>query len=177
MTINPWTPDRYKIKESPEPGVTAAIYDSVDPDQPPICIVRPDPDNPERSLLTDERGQTQSMVHYEANRRLQACLTGLNERFYSVTDEASGRGYLHIHDRLREAIDPNQRKVASAWTESSTANTYRNNFDPREPIKDEHRTRSEISNLRAALNRQPSTNKADAFAARYLREHPYPPTA
>ena len=108
-----WAPDRYQIRNNPEPGIASASYDSLNPDQPPICIVRPDPENLERSLLTNHQDQTKSMVHYEACRQQQSFLSSLNERFYSVEDEASGRGYLHIHDRLREAVDPNRHRLLS----------------------------------------------------------------
>ena len=169
-----WTPNRYQIRENPAPDTATGVYDSQNPEYSPIYAIRPDPANPERVLLTDHKDQTKSMVPDEARRRQHAFLTSLNERFYSVEEKASGRGYLHLHDRLQESIEHSRWFVASAWIESSNLNTYRNDFDPQEPVKSEHRTRSELSNIRASLNRQPSTNQADEFAARYLRKHPYP---
>lgn len=72
--------------------------------------------------------------------------------------------------QLRECPEPG---IAAAIY--YTNDLDQNHYDPRQAVKGEHETRSERSNIRAARTGTPSTGKAEEFAARYLRQHPYLP--
>lgn len=166
-----WTPDRYEIREYPEGDIIAAIYDTMPSDWEPFFAMRPDPGDAEKRLLTNQKGQTTSVVLYEARRQQQRALNFLNDRFQVTEDRDGSRHLFRIEDRARRGPQGQVQNIAAAWRNPQDG--WQADFTQKGVYSSETAA-AQIHDLNQALNRRPSTPDAEAFAATYLREHPYP---
>lgn len=113
--LRPWTPNRYILRENPEPGIATAIYAGLDPDWGPLYIIRPDPENPEQVLLTDPKGFTHYMNPEEAQHQQQKALASINDRF-QVSEDGAGNHYtFSIEDLARRGPEGQVHSVANIW--------------------------------------------------------------
>lgn len=170
--FKPWTPDRYIVRENPEPGITSAIYDTLDPAYPAFYPIQPDPEHPERVILTNHKDQTQSMVPTAAQDKQAQALRFINDRF-QVTEGGDGMHYtFSIEDRARRGPEGQVHSVANAWRHPRTG-YYHTDFGA-EPHPGRDWARRLISELNTALNGRPATSRAQTFAQNYLAAQPYP---
>ena len=175
--LPPWRPDRYALRENPEPGVIAAIANPDQSERPFRYTLRENPEGTDTRicLVTDRRGETYRCPREVAEERLAKALQGLNDRF-QVTDS---RKTLYITDALR--LRPTIAEVDTAkagWDYHYYALSFNPERFPREPKSyDKDEALDHLRCLKEALNGRVSTPWANAWAANYLKGHPYPHSA
>lgn len=166
-----WPPGRYEIQDYPEGDIIAAIYDTRPSDWQPFFAMRPDPENPEKCLLTNQKDQTISAVFGEARKQQQRALNFLNDRFQVTENRDGARHQFNIEDRARRGPEGQVQHIAAAWR--NLQGGWQSDFTEKN-IHSQEDADQQIYDLNRALNLRPSTSAAEGFAARYLREHPYP---
>lgn len=110
-----WPPGRYEIRDYPEGDIIAAIYDTRPSDWQPFFAMRPDPENPEKCLLTNQKDQTISAVFGEARKQQQRALNFLNDRFQVTENRDGARHQFNIEDRARRGPEGQVQHIAAAW--------------------------------------------------------------
>lgn len=176
-STTPWRPDRYEIRENPEPGVIAALHDQDRPERPFLYALRENPEetNPKFCMVTNGRGETCRCHREVARERLAQALQSFNDRFH-LTDSWKT---LYITDALR--LRPTIAEVATAKA-GRDYDRYTLSFNPerfpREPKSyDKDEALDHLHCLKEALNGRQSPPWATAWAANYLKDHPYPSSA
>ena len=172
-SIAPWRPDRWQLRENPEPGVLAALYDTDYPEQGPVHQLLPDPESPageyllSRNLVREETSRHKAAAAQERQRQL---LTALNDRFVLTL----GNKTLSLSDNLKD--DPAQVKTV---LEAKAGWDVEHFTFPHHGGK-EYRREDALNILRQyqdALNLRPAPAWHKKFADRYLQQHPYPDSA
>ena len=174
--LSPWErPDRWEIRENPEPGVLAALYDTDYPEHGPAHQLLPDPESPEgewllaRNVLRDNVTRRRAAA---ARRHQEELRAALNDRFQMIW----GKHTLQLYDRMTG--DPLQTKTVAQARGDRGGNRYTLEPDPQRVHRREFYDRDLAGNLlqimQDALNQRPARPWAEEFAARYLQQHPYP---
>ena len=176
--LSSWVrPDRWEIRENPEPGVLAALYDTDYPEHGPVHQLLPDPENPDgewclaRNVVRDTIARQKAAYACQQQEKFR---TALNDRF-QVTQSSKT---ITLDDRM--LADPTQVKTVVQARAGWNVEYFTLEPDPQKNYRRDHYHREHVLNLiyilQDALNRRPALAWAEEFAARYLQQHPYPET-